>query len=352
MKISADENAGGAERVEPRTFANLVLDLIGSFGCKPTPKAYEIFFAYASSAQSTVRAAVDEAAAPDHVLQSFDLDRIHYEHFRSADGEWERQEQSSEAIDVSLKEAVALIADHLARSEQHQSKLRSVSDEISSDMSPSQLKRLTASLASENDAVLRHGADMAAKLSGTQSQFDDLRSELRAARADGVTDELTGLRNARGFAGALEKELGAAVKQGLQFSLCLIDIDRFRVVNETHDTSVGDAVLQRIGRILRSRLGDRDIPCRFGGEEFAIVMPGRNAKSAYSAIEDIRTYIEQLTFSIRGTSMDIGPITASFGISVLQNACNSEDMIAQAAEMVNAVKDKGGNGVRVDTPLI
>jgi len=348
----SDRRADAAARVEPRTFANLVLDLIDSFGCKPTPKAYEVFFAYAAKAASPVRAAVDEAAAPDHVLTSFDLARIHHDHFRAPDGDWERQEKSSEAIELTLQEAAALIAAHTTQSREHQQRLRRVSREISDDMTPGQLRRLTDRLVSENDAALRQGADITDKLDGTRARLDTVRAELKAAREDGATDDLTGLKNARGFAAALQAELRRAVANGRQFSLCLIDIDGFQAVNAAHDHRVGDAVLMRIGRILAARIDDCDIACRHGGDEFAVIMPGRNAAAAFRLIEEIRAYIAQVTFTVRGTATEIGPVTASCGIAVLQAAADADEMLAAAAGMLDAAKARGGNCTRSDVAPI
>ena len=337
------------KHVEPRAFANLVLDLIESFGCTPTPKAYEVFFAYASKRPPKVRLHVDAASAPDHVLRQFDLDQIHEETFRSPDGVWAKQDKSSEAIQVTLNEVFNLISAHVGQSQERQQRLAGTSRDIDENMSPAELQKVAAQLATETAHAVKSDEALSSTLIKKREALTEVREDLDVARREAITDELTGLLNARGFEQALEREIAGAVANGRHLSLCQLDIDNFSRINEMHDHRVGDAVLRAIGRTLPSQLAEGQTPGRNGGQTFALILPGRGAGDAVAQIETLRKYIAGRSFFLRGTGVDVGKLTASFGITVFTEKCTASDMLASAADMVSRAKKKGGNRVECDT---
>lgn len=338
----------GTDRVQPRAFANLVLDLIDSFGCTPTPHAYEVFFAYASKRPAKLRLQVDAAAEPDHVLRTFDLERIHEAFFRTPGGGWAKQDKSAHAIEVTLKEVYALIDAHISSSREHQARLHSASAEIDPTMDAADLHNVAVRLASETDAMIEDQATLNRSLGESQTRLASVRADVRAARDEGQKDVLTGLWNRRGVDQALARAVQAAVANGMQLALCLVDLDRFGQINAKHGQPIGDAVLKCVGRALPAQLGERDIIGRRGGQAFAIVMPGRNASDAFRTIQYLRTYLAERKFFLRGTGVDVGRITASFGIAMLQS-CSAADLLDRADEMLQQAKARGGNKVVSDT---
>jgi len=158
-----------------------------------------------------------------------------------------------------------------------------------------------------------------------------------------VTDGLTRLANRRALEVSLERELQVAGGEPVGF--VLIDLDRFKTLNDVHGHLVGDEVLRRVGGVLARSCSSEDTVARYGGEEFAIVLPGRDATSAAVVAERIRDAIERMN----------GPVslTASFGVAASpQDGCGAADLVRAADESMYESKRAGRNRVTVSAPRV
>src|SRR5436190_450753 len=130
-----------------------------------------------------------------------------------------------------------------------------------------------------------------------------------------TTDALTNLPNRRSLMTGMELEVARAERSGRPLSLALLDVDRFKLINDTHGHPAGDAVLQAVADELRKITRAGDILGRFGGEEFAIVMPETDLKQARWACERLRKAIARRIMHFpNGTA---GHITISSGVALL-----------------------------------
>ena len=111
-----------------------------------------------------------------------------------------------------------------------------------------------------------------------------LKREMRMAQQKlaemSVRDELTGMFNRRYFREALEREVSGAQRYGHGLALCMIDLDHFKRVNDTHGHLCGDRVLHEFGRLLNDTIRKYDVGCRYGGEEFAVILPDTSLDKA------------------------------------------------------------------------
>jgi diguanylate cyclase (GGDEF)-like protein len=125
------------------------------------------------------------------------------------------------------------------------------------------------------------------------------------------TDALTKLFNRRYFDERATFEFERAQRFRQPFSLLVIDIDHFKAFNDTHGHSRGDEVLRTVARQLREGVRDQDSVCRYGGEEFAVILPSTSGDEAMLVAESLRQAIEQ------GKGQAPGPITISIGVASL-----------------------------------
>ena len=131
-----------------------------------------------------------------------------------------------------------------------------------------------------------------------------------------TTDGLTNLLNRRAFGEILDRELSRCDRCSTPASLLLLDLDHFKVINDSHGHAAGDAVLAAVGKLLRSEARPYDVVARWGGEEFVIALPGATAPNAQSAAERIRNAIAQLV--VRDGTGEPIPLTASIGVAERQ----------------------------------
>ncbi|HPW40519.1 MAG TPA: diguanylate cyclase [Bacillota bacterium] len=158
-----------------------------------------------------------------------------------------------------------------------------------------------------------------------------------------TVDKLTRLYTRKHFESALSKELAYAEKEGGQFSIIMADIDKFKSVNDRFGHQKGDEVLQSISSMIMSSVRKGDICGRYGGEEIIILLPGTDAKGAYSVAEKIRKKIENAKLLGLNT-----PLTISLGISSYpEHGTWAKDLIDKADQALYHVKESGRNGSRI-----
>jgi diguanylate cyclase (GGDEF)-like protein len=159
-----------------------------------------------------------------------------------------------------------------------------------------------------------------------------------------LTDALTGLGNRRAFDHRLAEEVNRAKRYGTPLSLALVDIDHFKVCNDTHGHLAGDEILRRLGRALGDRMIRRtDLAYRYGGEEFAIIMPETNQAEAASAMARIHEAVKAEALPIGDYERD-GRLTISVGVtSAGAEEATAADMVEHADMALYEAKELGRN---------
>ena len=163
-------------------------------------------------------------------------------------------------------------------------------------------------------------------------------------------DELTDLYNRRAMLQRLHEEIARTRRYNQPVSLVLLDVDHFKTVNDTYGHDVGDEVLRRLAQQLRENVRYADLPARFGGEEFAIVLPHTDLVGARNAAEHLRqllaTHPDTVTLG-DGTEMQLH-VTASFGVaSMSAESAEDKELIKAADEALYRAKRNGRNRVEV-----
>jgi diguanylate cyclase (GGDEF)-like protein len=152
------------------------------------------------------------------------------------------------------------------------------------------------------------------------------------------TDELTGLYNHRHFHERVEQEISRGSRFGITFSLILLDLDLFKVYNDIYGHLAGDQLLRKVGQMIQSSIRNIDLPFRYGGEEFAVLLPETRIDDAYRVAERLRKTIEA-----RSSFREM-PVTASLGVSNWPNdGLLKEELIHRADTALYRAKRTGRN---------
>jgi diguanylate cyclase (GGDEF)-like protein len=159
-----------------------------------------------------------------------------------------------------------------------------------------------------------------------------------------IRDPLTGLYNRRFLEAALEQELHRSSRHHSGLGVIMADIDKFKVFNDTFGHTAGDIVLKEVGALLRRSVRTEDIVCRYGGEEFLMVLPDTSLESVRERSEAMRDAVAKLELQHAGHAL--GKITASFGISFSQDGVLTPDILLRYAdEALYESKRRGCNCV-------
>ena len=168
-------------------------------------------------------------------------------------------------------------------------------------------------------------------------------------RSGSERDPLTGLYNRRHLEISLHRELARAQRHGHAVSLIMLDVDHFKEFNDTHGHDAGDAVLCEVAQVLKRHTRGEDIVCRYGGEEFLLVLPSCTPEDTYAKAEAIREAIAQRRVFMHGNALP--RITASLGIaSSPLDGERMEDLISCADAALYQAKASGRNRIIANSP--
>ncbi len=161
------------------------------------------------------------------------------------------------------------------------------------------------------------------------------------------SDALTGLYNHRYFYQRLEQELERARSTGRPVALLMLDIDYFKLYNDTQGHTKGDSVLQEVAQLLRENSRESDVICRYGGEEFAVILPGAGEEEAVGVAERVRRAVAGHAFE-GGDGQPGGRLTVSIGVAVCPDqAAESGELVERADQALYLAKHSGKNNVKV-----
>lgn len=181
-----------------------------------------------------------------------------------------------------------------------------------------------------------------------QTQLEENERLRIQLQEQAIRDPLTGVFNRRYFSETLEKETARAQRENSPFSVFILDVDHFKKFNDTYGHKCGDLVLQSLANFLIENTRRSDIVCRYGGEEFVVLMPDASMESAYERAEYFRRQFAELTIQYAGQPLKC---TFSAGIaSYPQHGTSGESLLGYADEALYTSKAKGRNRVTVYKP--
>jgi diguanylate cyclase (GGDEF)-like protein len=173
-----------------------------------------------------------------------------------------------------------------------------------------------------------------------------LRKAVQDLQEQAVTDPLTGLYNRRYLREALSRELMRAKRKNSPLAVVMVDADHFKRINDTLGHEAGDMVLKELGALFKRSIRGSDIACRYGGEEFALLLPDASLDGAERKAEDIRMAVKRL--DIRVQDKPVGALSASFGVALFpQHADEADALLTKADEALYQAKGAGRDRVMV-----
>ncbi len=165
-----------------------------------------------------------------------------------------------------------------------------------------------------------------------------LEDTLALVTEQSITDPLTGLRNRRALVGRLDEELARASRYGVPLTMVMMDIDGFKAYNDAHGHAAGDAALTEVARLVREECRTSDVASRYGGEEFAVVLPNTDAEGGFALAQRFRQAVEWAEWDGR-------PLTISVGVATVTGETPRQALIEAADAALYRAKEQGRNRV-------
>ncbi|MCF6199312.1 MAG: diguanylate cyclase [Hyphomicrobiaceae bacterium] len=320
-----------------KTFSGLIEDTVPVW-----PQMYEVLYAYETGENGALIEAINKLKKVNDGLNADDLQKIHEDHFCNADMLNVSEDIGTRISDEILK-IIAAMDTAGQRSDECDAALTKIKTKFPSVKTPEQLHGVVEILSGITKAIADNNKSLTSKLQQSSQQIDVLHKDLEQARNESNTDALTGLANRKKFDSGLRSALDALEEDKAPLTLLLVDIDFFKKFNDTYGHQTGDQILRLVAHTLRKGLKGRDLPTRYGGEEFAIILPGTTSDNALIVADQIRETIAAKELIKRSTGENLGHVTISIGIAQACEGDSPSRLIERSDKALYEAKDTGRN---------
>jgi diguanylate cyclase len=238
-----------------------------------------------------------------------------------------------------LFELVTSVADDVDR---HQTQIRQANrelDAVRSDV-PSEGGGLSEFVLKTVAQIMQINERLQSRLDAAEAKLQQQSEQIEARFTEARTDPLTGLPNRRAFDDEMVRRVAEWRRKRNTFCLAMVDVDRFKELNDRHGHPAGDHVLRNLAEVLKRIVREMDVVARVGGEEFAVILPSTNAADARRAVERMRSAIASETFRFEQAELRVH---ASLGLAAVQHSDDSISLLRRADEALYAAKRGGRN---------
>jgi diguanylate cyclase len=342
------EQRGGLIMTVPataRAIAAEAFGLIGRHGVEPVPENYALWYAYVARTNSELSRVLDGLIAEGRVFDPGLVAEL-VERFvarRAPEGE-----TLSREISGQLEQVLSAVSRLSGGTASYGRKLERFSGELATT---GDIAALVRNLAEATRMMADDTKRMEAELDQAAAEIHRLQSSLSDARRDAMVDALTGIGNRKRFELDLKRLAGEAAASGEPLSLVLGDVDHFKQVNDRWGHLVGDQVLKLVAMTLKDNVKGFDVPCRYGGEEFAVIMPNTPLRMAAHVAENLRRAIMAKRLVRKNTGETLGQITLSFGVTTYRPGEPLTTFVERADANLYQAKHTGRNRVTADQTL-
>lgn len=337
-----------ADRDRSFALAQRAQELMRDYGPSATPSAYAVWYTYVSGELPLLNDAVKRLTTRNAGLSATDIDDLQDSYlgasrYATAAGE-------TGATMLTEIEAIMEILDlSLGSAAQYGESLRALSQDLAgSTLNRARLREIVAALVATTREVATNNRTLEARMRESRTEVEGLREKLEAARIETLTDPLTGLANRKHFEEMLREAFDASAR-GAAASLIVLDIDFFKRFNDLYGHLTGDQVLRLVAIVMRENVGRGALLARFGGEEFAILLPETGREAARAVAEKVRTSVMGRELVKRSTGESLGKVTISLGVAVCRPGDTPVSLLERADLCMFAAKRSGRNRTLDDT---
>lgn len=345
ISISDVDNTDNIDSEYARSIrvANDVFKLVEAHTTPPVPQTYDLWYQYVQGNDKALNQQIDAIIDRGKYLNQQDIELIHQSF---ADNNHQQINEIGEDLEEACLQLMSMLTSHINLNDGYENSLIEANAELNANPTPENLKLVVKALISENEKVTKNSSKLKQELSTAVSSLEELNEDLRKSRKNELTDPLTLIGNRKKFNISLAQNLQFAQEKYIHFSVVIADLDYFKIVNDNFGHLVGDAILKLFAKIMIKNVKGRDVVTRYGGEEFALILPNTDLNGAFLVAEQIRLDLSSQNLQVTENKNPVGVVTASFGISQYRKGDTSQSIVARADKRLYEAKRGGRNQVK------
>lgn len=342
---SNDSSVPGADECERSlALAETARSCLLANGLPPTPRNYELWYTYALKSNRALNRDIDALLAAGRAPAESDLETLYETHFGMG-RMLGRMQAIGSGLSGRLGDVVGIISAALRSASNYGDCLDLAERKLAMSGDGTAVLAVVKALAAATLEMREEGLNLKARLDGATREIGELQQGLQAIRMESRRDALTELGNRKHFDEALIEAVRAARDRNEPLALLMIDIDHFKSFNDTYGHMTGDQVLRLVAMSLRQNLKGQYVATRYGGEEFAILLPNTGPEAAVAVADLLRRSVMARELKKKSTSEVIGRITISVGVATLLAYDTGETLLERADTYLYVAKRSGRNRV-------
>jgi len=331
-------------------FARKALGRMKKDGIPAVPQNYEVWYVYYANVNPKLRDEINAIIKENDKLTVRDCQDL-YEKYINSGQDKETVQRAGDQIRATLNDVSGVVRNVKTVTADYTGSLQNVKNKVTEATTPAEMKSFVDEIQHDTERLLQYSTQLEKRLDESSIIMDELKRDIDRIRREAVTDGLTGLANRKSFDEQIARIWRDCKKNGGTFSLLMVDIDHFKNFNDNYGHLIGDQVLRLVAMTMINKVKGQDMAARFGGEEFAVILPETNITAAFTVAENLRQAIEQKEIINRSTGKQLGRITVSIGAAQYYGLEDVEGLITRADRALYKAKNKGRNQVaKAETP--
>lgn len=334
---------------QARQFATEAFERIKKENLPATPDMFELWFSYYSGNNAEVVRSI-EIMTKENFDLTYERCRELHRRLLNSDRSRETLQKAEEIVGNTLTDVDSVFTSLKSNNEDFGGSLEEVGVQLSQTTDPAELKKLVTGIMSQTQKMMSENKALETKLEKSSSTMQQLKQEMESVRKEAFTDGLTNIANRKRFDTEIDIMMEEAREQGYPLSLVICDIDHFKSFNDTYGHQIGDQVLRLVARVFHEGVKGRDLPCRYGGEEFVIILPETDAESAEKVANVLRNAVKSKEIRNRSTGEVLSSVTISMGVAELTGDEEVKEWIERADKALYRAKKMGRDRVEQAKP--
>jgi len=326
-------------------YLRLTLSTISTYKLVSNPVNFTLCYEYVSGRNTQLINDFDELINSDEKDKGAALVGLYKKHI------WDDDKRLIERLRTEFSNLITATFNNVGRSHADASisadKLTEYSTALNENNLVGEMQQILTYVVKETKEVTKNGNSLKQMLDDTKNEIDLLRQELEKTKEEATTDPLTGLKNRRAFEKSMQDNIKCVDENQSILCLVMIDIDYFKKVNDNYGHLFGDRVLKSVASLLMANIKGKDTIARFGGEEFAIMLPDTKLEYAQIVAESLRSAVEKARIRKIKTGEMLDKLTVSLGITYYHIGESIDEFIDRADKALYLSKGNGRNCVTV-----
>ena len=320
----------------------LAISLLSKHEIPPSPMNFRMGYDYVAGKSQDLKAALDEIVVQPDELSAENLWTMYRQFFIQDDEALEKMRQELRRIIINVQGEFERSGGNLSS---YAKTLNRFADILDTSAPPEAMSTEVQKVLDDTRSLEQSQQGLESNMSSIMTEIGLLRKELEQVKEESMTDSLTGILNRKAFDAALEHIVHSAREEKTPFCVLLADIDHFKQFNDTYGHLIGDKVLRFVASTLKCCLKGKDMATRYGGEEFAVILPQTTLTGAEAVSEQIRKAISSGVLKDKSNGQNFGRVTISIGFAQFRMSELPDDLIRRVDRALYLAKERGRNRV-------